>query len=376
MSNIITNNNSITRLPTNESYFKSHSEITLAATLPAGFTFKTLSIKHLNEINDLLSLNYIENFNGLTRLIYSKDLLYWYFKDISPGLIIGLMLGSRLVGMISAKIEKMILINEYADVAIINFLCVHKKLRSVGLCKLLIIEIKRQLDIINCKNIIYATQSNQDINTIPVMDTANSVANSAVKSVVPSLKIFTIPINYSKLIKLKLLQDDDQKIKLVEKNPLHLIVRQDLVQIIPKLNIFTSKNKFEICPYFTSDNAQHHILPKKNICYSFATKDSMGIINNFICVYQSYQYYSEINKLLSVATVGYYFNETLDLTKLIEYLIDKLHNYNFDQLNYYDMATTTESAINITKYFTETYQNYYLAEPSYMPNDKIFMFIF
>ena len=53
-------------------------------------------------------------------------------------------------------------------------------------------------------------------------------------------------------------------------------------------------------------------------------------------------------KILSIATLGYYFYESMTLTNMIQHVLPKLNNYGFDLLFFHNIMDN--SNINIVKY--------------------------
>src|ERR1700733_11159657 len=288
--NIIINKDDIRNIIDNPSEKKS-------VELLSDFNFKTLNMSHLDEIYCLLLNHYIEDCDGSFRFIYSRDYLYWYLKYIPLGLIVGLTYRNKLVGLITATFIDLIIYDYKIKVPFINLLCLQKKIRSCGLCPIMIDEIK--LRILKMTKINYAIFFGQNMPTKAFC----------------CLIEYVIPMNCNRLKNIGLLSDDHTNIcKLIE-NPLHLMKKTDVKIVINKLNNFLSK--YDIKQYFTFDTGQYFLLPKKHICY--------------------------------------YFYESMSLTKLITYLIDKLLDYEIDQLYFSNMADN--SNIEITKYLTKNKTN-------------------
>lgn len=300
------------------------------ADLPKGFKFKTLGLRYLDEIYGLINNHYVEDANTIIRLTYSKDFIYWYLKYIPDEFIIGLMSKKKLVGLITALFIDMVIYGKKVKVPYINFLCLQPKIRNVGLAPIMINEMKNRLTNKVSYALFHASK--------PVTHT----------NYFCTTKDFVVPINYQKLREVGFLTDDLQPLSKPNTNPLHLMIVSDIKIIVSKLNNFLEK--FKIRPYFTDNTVNHFLLPKKNIVYSFVKKDSDNEITDFISVYKNYIYCLDHNKLISVAQLAFYFNETMSLTELVINLIDKLSLYNFDQLTFRNIAENMD--INITKFAT------------------------
>lgn len=304
--------------------------------LPKDFQLKTLNQSYLEEVHSLLKEHYIEDAKHIVRLIYSKDFLYWYLKLVPPGLMIGLVYKNKLVGLITAIFLDMIIYGNKLKIPYVNLLCIQKKIRKLGLAIFLIDEIKKR---IHQKEINCALFTGMNIPT---------------KSFC-TLKNFAIPINYPKLKEVGFLEKDFISIPKIEENPLHLVKISDLESIIPKLNKFM--DKFSIRPFFMPDTGHHFLFPKKNIIYSFVKRNNHGEVTDFINIYKNYYYFIEKHQIISIGLIAFYFYETMTLTELITFLIDKLSNYKIDQLSFYSMADNND--INITRFLTEAQLNYF-----------------
>lgn len=306
------------------------------------FKIKTLNLKYLEEIHNLLSNHYIEDDNNIIRLIYSKDFLYWYLKKVPDELIIGLIYKNKLVGLITAIIIDVIISKEHKSMPYVNLFCLQKKIRKLGLSKLMIDELKIRLQKMGMTDVIYATMK-QITNYYCIGED------------------FIIPINYHKLKKINFI--DIIQSNELEYNPLQLMEIDDIKIIRDKLNIFLSK--YLIHPYFTQESIQDFFLSKKNIVYSFVIRNINNIPTDFISIYKHYYYCIEKNEMLSVAQLTFYYYETVTLTQLVKYLIDKLLYYNIDQIVINNIMDNME--INITKY--TSYRKLYYG--SFNPTDKI-----
>ncbi|KAI0780696.1 N-myristoyl transferase [Trametes elegans] len=119
--------------------------------LPKEFIWSTLDIQEgaqLRELYELLSANYVEDDDASFRFQYSAEFLSWalmppgYHKDWHIGVRVAS--SKKLVAFISAvPIRVRVRENEF-DASEVNFLCVHKKLRSKRLAPVLIKEVTRQ----------------------------------------------------------------------------------------------------------------------------------------------------------------------------------------------------------------------------------------
>jgi glycylpeptide N-tetradecanoyltransferase len=107
----------------------------------------------------LLSNHYVEDDGGNFRFDYSVDFLKWALTppDHNPDWLVGVRGGKdkKLFGFISGIPVKMTSYGKVSEMAEINFLCVHKKLRSHRLAPVLIKEVTRRVNITNVWQAIY-----------------------------------------------------------------------------------------------------------------------------------------------------------------------------------------------------------------------------
>ncbi|PWN27198.1 NMT-domain-containing protein [Jaminaea rosea] len=119
--------------------------------LPSDFEWVTIDIdnsEELKEVYELLSENYVEDDDASLRFNYSADFLHWVLKH--PGYDkswhVGVRVSStrKLVAFISGIPHELRVRSKSFQSAEINFLCVHKKLRSKRLTPVLIKEVTRR----------------------------------------------------------------------------------------------------------------------------------------------------------------------------------------------------------------------------------------
>ncbi|KAI0362380.1 N-myristoyl transferase [Trametes cingulata] len=119
--------------------------------LPKEFMWSTVDIDkpdELRELYELLSANYVEDDDASFRFQYSAEFFLWalkppgYHKDWHVGVRVSST--KKLVAFISAVPIRIRARKHEFDASEVNFLCVHKKLRSKRLTPVLIKEVTRQ----------------------------------------------------------------------------------------------------------------------------------------------------------------------------------------------------------------------------------------
>ncbi|KAF7294860.1 Glycylpeptide N-tetradecanoyltransferase [Mycena indigotica] len=130
--------------------------------LPNDFEWSTLDIndpKQNKEVYDLLSLNYVEDDEASFRFQYSSEFLQWalkppgYYKEWHVGVRVSS--NQKLVAFISGVPITIRVRNKVFAAAEINYLCIHKKLRSKRLAPVLIKEVTRQVHLQGIFQAIY-----------------------------------------------------------------------------------------------------------------------------------------------------------------------------------------------------------------------------
>ncbi|KAF9284544.1 glycylpeptide N-tetradecanoyltransferase [Mortierella alpina] len=119
--------------------------------LPKEFEWTLVNVeddKEIKELYELLTLNYVEDDDAMFRFDYSAEFLKWAL--LPPGWKkawhIGVRVASnkKLVAFISGIPQDVRVHNSVKRMVDINFLCVHKKLRSKRLAPVLIKEVTRR----------------------------------------------------------------------------------------------------------------------------------------------------------------------------------------------------------------------------------------
>ncbi|KAI6132119.1 N-myristoyl transferase [Pisolithus croceorrhizus] len=130
--------------------------------LPKDFEWSILDIddpKQIKEVYDLLSLNYVEDDDAAFRFQYSAEFLEWalkppgYFKEWHLGVRVSS--NKKLVAFISGVPTTLRVRGNVFRASEINFLCIHKKLRSKRLAPVLIKEVTRQVHLQGISQAIY-----------------------------------------------------------------------------------------------------------------------------------------------------------------------------------------------------------------------------
>lgn len=133
--------------------------------LPEGFVWETLDLvdaEVLKELYTLLNENYVEDDDAMFRFDYQPEFLRWalqpprWLKDWHVGVrVVKSGVRGRLIAFISAIPAEIKVYKRNLKVVEINFLCVHKKLRSKRLAPVLIREITRRVNLTGIFQAVY-----------------------------------------------------------------------------------------------------------------------------------------------------------------------------------------------------------------------------
>ena len=130
--------------------------------LPKGFKWVSLDVhskEEMTEVYELLTNNYVEDDDNMFRFDYSREFLEWalqppgYHSDWHVG--IRQESNNRLLAFITGVPATVRVKSNSLPMTEINFLCVHKKLRSKRLAPVLIKEITRRVNLKNVWQAVY-----------------------------------------------------------------------------------------------------------------------------------------------------------------------------------------------------------------------------
>jgi len=130
--------------------------------MPAGFIWAPVDVSddaQILEVYTLLTENYVEDDDNMFRFDYSVPFLRWALTppNFNPDLHVGVRnaKNGKLMGFITGIPVKMRVYEEIVEMVEINFLCVHKKLRSKRLAPVLIKEVTRRVNLTGVFQAVY-----------------------------------------------------------------------------------------------------------------------------------------------------------------------------------------------------------------------------
>lgn len=303
--------------------------------LPAGYEWIDMDIKHVeerNEIFTLLSENYVEDNDSIFRFHYSSNFLLWalsaprYSKDWHIGVrhtptntLVGFISGIPIDISINGKVVKM---------AEVNFLCVHKTLRSKRLAPVLIKEITRRVNLHNIWQAFYTA----GVYLPKPLGTAKYYHRSLnVKKLVQvGFSFLTNRLTMSRAIKLYRV---DEELSLPE---LRKMEKKDIPSVHKLLNTYLEKYKLHII--FSQDDVEHWFLPRKNVIYTFVNVQNEEV-KDLISFYSlpSKILGNSKHDILNAAYSFYNIATTVDLKILLNNAITLAKKNDFDVFNILDI---------------------------------------
>uniref|UniRef100_A0A8C8HQP1 Glycylpeptide N-tetradecanoyltransferase n=1 Tax=Oncorhynchus tshawytscha TaxID=74940 RepID=A0A8C8HQP1_ONCTS len=230
--------------------------------LPPGFTWDALDLGDaavLKELYTLLNENYVEDDDNMFRFDYSPEFLLWALRP--PGWLLQWHCGVRvnsnqkLVGFISAIPANIRIYDQDKKMVEINFLCVHKKLRSKRVAPVLIREITRR---VNLKGIFQAVYT----------------AGVVLPKPVGTCRYWHRSLNPRKLIEVKfshlsrnMTMQRTMKLYRLNEAPktsgLRPMTRKDVPAVHRLLLEYLSQ--FHLAPVMSPEEVEHWLLPQENI---------------------------------------------------------------------------------------------------------------
>jgi glycylpeptide N-tetradecanoyltransferase len=259
--------------------------------LPAQFEWCTCNIDddaEANEIYLLLSENYVEDDDSMFRFDYSVPFLRWALKP--PAYLRGWHLGVRvkttlkLVGFITG-IPASIQVWKGAEATVydpvikmveINFLCVHKKLRSKRLAPVLIKEITRR---VNKENIWQAVYTAGVVLPRPVSECRYYHRSLNPKKLIEVGFSHLGPrMTMARTIKLYKVPDVPQL------RGMRQMEKKDVPRVVELVTGYLKK--FPLHPEFNADEVAHWMLPREGVVYSYVREIAPGEVSD-VCSFYS-----------------------------------------------------------------------------------------
>ena len=293
----------------------------------------------MTDVYTLLNENYVEDDDNMFRFDYSIPFLRWALKP--PGwrklwhLCVRVADNKKMVACITAVPVLLNIKGAQKRMVEINFLCVHKKLRSKRLAPVLIKEITRR---------VHTTGMFQAVYTAGVV-LPKPVAQCRYwhRSLKPK-KLIEVGFSrlqermtMSRLIKLLKLPVQPQ---LVGIRPM---VPDDIPQVCALLNAYLGNGKSSMNPIFDDEEVDHWFLPREDVIYCYVV-EAGGKITDFLSFYTlpSTVIGNPKHNNLKAAYSFYNVNTSCSLEELMRDALILAVKHDFDVFNALDIFQNGE----------------------------------
>lgn len=303
--------------------------------LPEGFIWETLDLTNeviLKELYTLLNENYVEDDDAMFRFDYQPEFLKWalqpphWRKDWHAGVRVSK--SGRLIAFISAIPASIQVYGRKVKVVEINFLCVHKKLRSKRLAPVLIREITRRVNLTGIFQAVYTAGVvlpkpvttcrywHRSLNPRKLID-VNFSCLARNMTMARTIKLYKLP-DQPKTPGFRKMEDKDvpQAFKLLSE---HL-------------------SKYQLVPVFTEDEFRHWFLPRENIIECFIVEND-GKITDLVSYYAlpSTVMHHPVHRHIKAAYSFYNIATKTPLNDLMYDALVSAKNLQFDVFNALDL---------------------------------------
>jgi glycylpeptide N-tetradecanoyltransferase len=228
----------------------------------------------------LLTENYVEDDDNMFRFDYSQAFLQWallpphWTKDFHIG--VRMSTGTKkLVGFITGIPQRMRVHQAQVQMVEINFLCVHKKLRSKRLAPVLIKEVTRRVNLTNVWQAVYTAGV---VLPKPVSSTRYWHRSLQVKKLI-DVHFTRLQKNMTMMRTIKLYKVNDQ--------PLIPGIRQMTDADVPHVHRLLTDylSKFSLVPLFTEEEVRHWLVPRPEVMYAYVAYNAKGKLTDFCSFY-------------------------------------------------------------------------------------------
>ncbi|KMZ72162.1 Glycylpeptide N-tetradecanoyltransferase 1 [Zostera marina] len=305
--------------------------------LPGSYEWTTCDIdddSSMTEVYNLLTNNYVEDDENMFRFNYSKEFLCWALRP--PGFFKQWHIGVRvkenkkLVAFITAVPARMRARDQVILMAEVNFLCVHKKLRSKRLAPVMIKEVTRR---VHLENIWQATYTAGVVLPTPITSSQYWHRSLNPKKLIDvGFSRLGARMTMSRMIKLYKLPDTTitpgfRKMELMD------------IPSVTRLLRFYLK-QFVVAPDFDEDDVEHWLLPREGVVNSFLVESPETHEITDFCSFYTLPSSILMNQSYSTLRVAYSFYNVARKTPLLQLMNDALiiaKKMDYDVFNALDL---------------------------------------
>jgi len=334
-------------------------------TLPGGYEWCDCNISNgesVQEVYTLLSENYVEDDDNMFRFNYSAAFLSWALQP--PGFKsfwhvgVRVIKSKKLVAFISAVPAKIRVGQKKGKDGVsmveINFLCVHKKLRTKRLAPVLIREITRRVNMFDIWQASYTAGV--------IIPTPLATCRYFHRSLNPKK---LIEVGFSKLGK-RMTLSRTIKLHKLPASPstkgLRRMRKEDAPQVLKLLNAYLAD--FDLACLFQSvDEVEHWFLPRDNVIYTYVVEnESSKKITDLMSFYSlpSTIIGNEHHKELRAAFSYYNIAKTVEWKSLMEDALICARDEEFDVFNALDIMENSTFLRSLKFGIGDGHLQYYL----------------
>ena len=329
----------------------------------------------MQEIYVFLNENYVEDDDGNFRFDYSIGFLRWAFSPSTkhPAFVIGIKdkTTASLVGFITGIIIDMVANKAHFKATEVNFLCVHKKHRSLNFAPLLIKEVTRRSNLIGTFQGMYTSGT---LLPTPFCQTRYYHRNLNPEKLL-NIKFAYLPPTMTKKMYLKLFYiPDENTVKGFTK-----MKKEDVKAVRGLLEEYLSK--FEVYQEWSKKEVEHFFLQRDNIIDTYVLKKN-GKVTDFFSFYclPSSILKNPKYKTLKAAYNYYYVNTTLSVEDLFENAIITAKQNDYDVYNALDLMDNKQSFEKLKFVKGDGFLQYYLynwkVENGYIKPEQLALVLF
>eukprot|EP00941_MAST-03F_sp_MAST-3F-sp1_P002902 g2902.t1 len=308
--------------------------------LPKGFEWVVIDITDAaerREVYTLLSENYVEDDDNMFRFDYSEDFLQWALQP--PGFVQDWHVGVRqtnnkkLRGFITGVPANVRVRENRIRCAEINFLCVHKKLRSKRLAPVLIKEVTRRINLKSIWQAVYTAGVvlpkpvgrcrywHRSINPKKLIDVGFSSIRPRM-NMARTIRLFKLPTR--------------------PKVNIRPMEKKDVSSACSLLNNYLKK--FDLVIEFDEDEFAHWLLPRKGVIDTFVVTDASGNVTDMCSFYHLPSSIIGHDKYKTLYACYSFYNvaTTMDLRSLMEDCLVLAKGEKCDVFNALDVMENRE----------------------------------
>jgi glycylpeptide N-tetradecanoyltransferase len=299
--------------------------------MPKGFEWTELDITkedELEQVYDLLHKNYVEDDDCMFRFDYSHEFLKWALTP--PGFQKSFHLGVRsskgaLVGFISAIPATIRSYETTFQSVEINFLCVHKKLRSKRLAPVLIKEITRR---VNHTGVFQAVYTAGIVLPGPVSSCRYHHRTLSPKKLVE--------VGFTRVPAKVTMARFQKNYKLASETSTPGLRMMELKDVPSACRLLkTHLDEFKLVVEFSNEDFEHWFLPRKEVITSYVVVNDEGEVTDMVSYYHLHSTIQQNPKHTSLRAAYSFYNvaTTVDLEDLMRDALILANGEDMDVFN-------------------------------------------